>query len=145
MKDLGYESLRISLSEKDFNNKLKKIKKAEIRYKDENIQKTEEDFIDGDFLEVFKDTGIEKNLVSVFVLTLNLLDIIRKDKNDQDLFKNIFSFGSPDYGTMQKLLDIINRYRSLPFSDSLSHFCGTRHLCRLYYRIGCRASLHITR
>lgn len=104
MKDLGYESLRISLSEKDFNNKLKKIKKAEIRYKDENIQKTEEDFIDGDFLEVFKDTGIEKNLVSVFVLTLNLLDIIRKDKNDQDLFKNIFSFGSPDYGTMQKLL-----------------------------------------
>lgn len=104
MKDLEYKDLRIPLSEKDFNNRLKKIKKAVIRYKDENIQKTEDDFRDGDFLEVFKDTEIDKNLISVFVLTMNIIDIIRKDKNDQDLFKNIFSFGSPDYGTMQKLL-----------------------------------------
>lgn len=98
MRILGYKDLQTTLSEDDFNHYLKKIKKSEIRYKDENKSQTKKDFLDGDFLEVFQNTGIVEHLQSVLVQLIKLTEIIRKDKKDQGFFKNLFIFGalSPD-------------------------------------------------
>ena len=96
MRELGYNNLQAKLSEDDFNDNLEEIRQVKIRYKDEKKSQTKDDFIDGDFLDVFQGTGITEHLKSVLVLLINLIELIKKDKSEPGFFKNLFTFGALD-------------------------------------------------
>ena len=91
MRELGYNNLQAKLSEDDFNDNLEEIRQVKIRYKDEKKSQTKDDFIDGDFLDVFQGTGITEHLKSVLVLLINLIELIKKDKSEPGFFKNLFT------------------------------------------------------
>jgi hypothetical protein len=102
MKELEFTDQNI-LNEIDFKDFLEDIPDVKIRYKDESEIKTEDGLKEEIFVKIFEDSQNKEKLKSVFLLTLKLIEFIRKKDQKSTFFKNIF-FGSVETDDVKLLL-----------------------------------------